>query len=89
MGIYLLPFLINNQRVTWVIILLSKSGNFSMAKKAQVEKAIIIILLSNKHPYMFVTRKKPNVNKISQFIMNILIKGLLSSVLMTLLCRSL
>jgi hypothetical protein len=35
---------------------------------------IIIIVLSNKHPYMFVTRKKQkqknNVNKISQFIMN-------------------
>jgi hypothetical protein len=40
---------------------------------------IIINLLSNKHPYMFVTRKKQkqqkttkktNVNKISQFIMN-------------------
>ena len=41
--------------------------------------SLIIILLSNKHPYMFVTRKKTttkekkkknNVNKISQFIMN-------------------
>ena len=38
---------------------------------------IIIILLSNKHPYMFVTRKKNNKKKqckqdtnVSQFIMN-------------------
>jgi hypothetical protein len=35
---------------------------------------IIIILLSNKHPYMFVEQKKKhkknNANKISQFIMN-------------------
>jgi hypothetical protein len=34
---------------------------------------IIIILFSNKHPYMLVTKNKKqknNVNKISQFIMN-------------------
>ena len=49
------------------------------------------MLLSNKHPYMFVTRKKPpkktkqtnNVNKISQFIMNKLINVIVVSLHIT------
>ena len=49
--------------------------------------------LSNKHPYMFVTRKKTKQNKkqCKQDISNYYeqIKRLLSSVPMTLLCRSL
>jgi hypothetical protein len=59
-------------------------------------KFLIIILLSNKHPYMFVTRKKkPKKNtkkpqcKQDISIYHEQIKRLLSSVLMTLLCRSL
>jgi hypothetical protein len=52
---------------------------------------IIIILLSNKHPYMFVTRKKNTKKQCKQdiSIYHEQIKRLLSSILMTLLCRSL
>jgi hypothetical protein len=50
--------------------------------------------MSNKHPYMFVTRKKKKKKKKKQCEQDISIyheqiKRLLSSVLMTLLCRSL
>ena len=55
---------------------------------------IIIILFSNKHPYMLVTKNKKQKNKKKQCKQDISIyheqiKRLLSSILMTLLCRSL
>ena len=58
--------------------------------------SLLIIVLSNKHPYMFVTRKKKKKKKKKKkqckqdiSIYHEQFKRLLSSVLMTLLCRSL
>ena len=70
---------------------LQRTTLFHEASSIKLILIIIIISLSNKHPYMFVTRKNKQKQQCKQdiSIYHEQIKRLLSSVLMTLLCRSL